>query len=134
MLRFGPKLFQNLRSTRQTELEETFPSHVVCSWTGNSEKIAKAHYLQVTDEHFERAVQPKAESAIRAESDDVQVAQNPTRSPAVTGSIEQNDKYTTKAESSKIPENSADYRSVHEQMIGRYWIRTSDFHRVKMAL
>ena len=25
-----PKLFQNLRATRQTELEEIFPSHVVC--------------------------------------------------------------------------------------------------------
>lgn len=31
-----PKLFQNLRSTRQTELEETLPSHVVCKWIGNS--------------------------------------------------------------------------------------------------
>jgi len=51
-----PKLFQNLRSTRQTELEETFPSHVVCAWIGNSEQIARKHYLQVTDEHFERAI------------------------------------------------------------------------------
>ena len=30
-----PKLFANLRSTRQTELEEQFPSHVVCRWLGN---------------------------------------------------------------------------------------------------
>jgi integrase len=52
-----PKLFQNLRSTRQTELEDEFPSHVVCSWIGNSEAVAKKHYLQVTDEHFEKAVQ-----------------------------------------------------------------------------
>ncbi len=50
-----PKVFQNLRSTRQTELEEDFPSHVVCAWMGNSEAIAKKHYLQVTDEHFEKA-------------------------------------------------------------------------------
>jgi hypothetical protein len=52
-----PKLFQNLRSTRQTELEENFPSHVVCAWIGNSEAVAKKHYLQVTDEHFKKAVQ-----------------------------------------------------------------------------
>lgn len=52
-----PKLFQNLRSTRQTELEEVFPSHVVCSWIGNSESVAKKHYLQITDEHFQKAVQ-----------------------------------------------------------------------------
>ena len=47
-----PKVFQNLRSTRETELMETFPSHVVCAWIGNSEAVARRHYLQVTDEHF----------------------------------------------------------------------------------
>lgn len=50
-----PKLFQNLRSTRETELAELFPMHVVCAWIGNTEAIAARHYLQVTDEHFERA-------------------------------------------------------------------------------
>ena len=50
-----PKLFQNLRSTRQTELVEIFSSHVVCAWIGNSRQVAQKHYLQVTDDHFERA-------------------------------------------------------------------------------
>ncbi len=50
-----PKLFQNLRSTRETELMESFPAHVVTAWIGNSEAVARKHYLQVTDEHFERA-------------------------------------------------------------------------------
>jgi integrase len=50
-----PKLFQNLRSTRQTELAEKFPIHVVCAWLGNSQAIAKKHYLQVTDAHFSEA-------------------------------------------------------------------------------
>ena len=54
-----PKPFQNLRSTRETELMETYPSHVVCKWIGNSEAVARKHYLQVTDAHFEKAVQPK---------------------------------------------------------------------------
>ena len=48
-----PKLFQNLRSTRETELAETYPLHVVCAWLGNSQPVAAKHYLQVTDEHFE---------------------------------------------------------------------------------
>ena len=52
-----PKLFQNLRSTRETELAEHFPMHVVCEWIGNSQPVAARHYLQVTDEHFRRAVQ-----------------------------------------------------------------------------
>ena len=50
-----PKLFQNLRSTRETELAETFPLHVVCAWIGNSQAVAKKHYLQTTDEHFQAA-------------------------------------------------------------------------------
>ena len=52
-----PKLFQNLRSTRETELAESYSLHVVCAWIGNSQAVAKKHYLQVTDEHFERATQ-----------------------------------------------------------------------------
>ena len=50
-----PKLFQNLRSTRETELVERWPEHVVCAWIGNSKAVAREHYLQVTDEHFEQA-------------------------------------------------------------------------------
>ena len=52
-----PRMFQNLRSTRQTELEERFPSHVVCAWIGNSIKVAEKHYLQVTEDHDRRALQ-----------------------------------------------------------------------------
>jgi hypothetical protein len=44
-------------------LEDEFPSHVVCSWIGNSEAIAKKYYLQVTDEHFEKAVQNPVQQA-----------------------------------------------------------------------
>ncbi len=51
-----PKLFQNLRSSRQTELEERFPRKTVCEWMGNSEQVADQHYLQVREEHFEAAV------------------------------------------------------------------------------
>ena len=60
-----PKLFQNLRSSRQTELEESFPSHVVCSWIGNSPQVARAHYLQITEDHFRRATdEGKASGAL----------------------------------------------------------------------
>jgi integrase len=62
-LTLWPKPFQNCRSTRETELCETFPEYVVCAWIGNSEKVARRHYLQVTDEHFQRAAQNPAQSA-----------------------------------------------------------------------
>ena len=51
-----PKLFQNLRSTRETELVEEFPAHVACRWIGNTQPIAAKHYLQLTDEHFAKAI------------------------------------------------------------------------------
>lgn len=51
------KLFQNLRSTRETELVEKFPDHVVTQWLGNTPDIARKHYLQTHEEHFQRAVE-----------------------------------------------------------------------------
>ena len=51
-----PRIFHNLRASRQTELEARFPTHVVCAWIGNSEAVAKKHYLQVRDEDFVKAL------------------------------------------------------------------------------
>ena len=53
------RLFHSMRASRQTELEAQFPLHVVCSWLGNSESVAKDSYLLVTDSHFQAAVNPK---------------------------------------------------------------------------
>ena len=55
-----PKLFQNLRATRQTELEETFPTHPVRACPGNGAAVARQHYLQACD-FFERAARPPAQ-------------------------------------------------------------------------
>ncbi len=52
-----PRLWHNLRASRQTELEERFPSHVVCAWLGNSVAIARQHYLQVREVDFQKATQ-----------------------------------------------------------------------------
>ena len=58
-----PKLFHNLRASRETELTEQYPLHVVCAWIGNSQQIAAKHYLQVTGEHYEKAAQNAAQYA-----------------------------------------------------------------------
>lgn len=50
-----PKLFVNLRSTRETELAETYPLHKVCEWIGNSSAVMLHHYAQVTDDDFRKA-------------------------------------------------------------------------------
>jgi integrase len=55
-----PRLFHNLRATRQTELAARFPLHVVCYWLGNKQAIAQDHYLQVTEADFQRAAESGA--------------------------------------------------------------------------
>jgi len=66
-----PKLFQNLRASRETELMRTDPAHVVYAWLGNSREVAQDHYLMVTDEDFDRAAR--------------KAVQNPVHSDAVSG-------------------------------------------------
>jgi integrase len=68
-----PKLFQNLRSSRQTELEaQGFPTHVVCSWLGNSPKVANEHYLRTTEADFVKAAGVAEKSAGMGAGQDTQ--------------------------------------------------------------
>lgn len=57
------KPWQNMRSTRETELVERFPIHVATAWIGNSPSTANKHYLQVTKEHIAAAVNGDSETA-----------------------------------------------------------------------
>lgn len=71
-----PRLFQNLRASRETELAGQFPLHVVTEWLGNSNLIAAKHYLSVTDADFDKAVKGGAKS-------DARTAQNPAQPGSV---------------------------------------------------
>jgi hypothetical protein len=51
-----PRLFHNLRASREMELVEAYPVQVVTSWLGNTPAVAMWHYLMTTDEHFEATV------------------------------------------------------------------------------
>jgi integrase len=75
------RLWQNLRSSRETELVESFPLHVVTAWIGNTERVASKHYLQVTDDHFNKAVKGGAKSGAVA-------VQNPVQQPAALDGAE----------------------------------------------
>ncbi len=39
----------------KTELQRELPLHVVCSWLGNSPRIAQQSYLLVTEDDFAKA-------------------------------------------------------------------------------
>lgn len=60
-----PKLFQNLRSSRETELSRKHPLHVVVAWMGNSQPVAMNHYLQVRDEDFEIAASEQTKKTVQ---------------------------------------------------------------------
>lgn len=74
-----PRLFHNLRASCQTDLEQAFPSYVVCAWMGNSESVAKAHYLQVLPRHFEAALNDDAHSDARTARTGVNWTESRTR-------------------------------------------------------
>ncbi len=54
-----PKLFQNCRSTRETELFKQTGGNVkaVCKWIGNTPAVAMAHYAQVQEADLRQAAE-----------------------------------------------------------------------------
>jgi len=52
-----PRLFHNLRASRETELAGEYPLHVAAEWIGNSAVVAARHYLTVREEDYARAVE-----------------------------------------------------------------------------
>jgi integrase len=61
-----PKMFQNLRSSRETELAQMFPLHVVTAWLGNTPRVAQEHYLQLRDSDFAKAIAGQFEEPKKA--------------------------------------------------------------------
>ncbi|MBL7038071.1 MAG: site-specific integrase, partial [Pirellulaceae bacterium] len=56
-----PKIFQNCRSSRETELIYMgYQIHEVCKWIGNSPQVAHDHYLQVLDSAQKLALEGSA--------------------------------------------------------------------------
>ncbi len=63
------KLFHNLRASCETDLAKIHPIKAVCDWIGNSVTVAQRHYLQTTEDDFDRAA-------------GVETAHNPAQQPA----------------------------------------------------
>ncbi len=79
-----PKLFQNCRSTRETELFKMTNGNIkaVCSWIGNSPKVALEHYAQVTEADIQEAA--KMSLLNDAEDRAQEAAQNAAQYPAAS--------------------------------------------------
>jgi integrase len=103
-----PKLMQNLRSTRETELAESFPLQAVTAWMGNSLSVAARHYLQVRDEHFERAAAGSTEET------------DPQTDPkaAENGVLPPNPKRTTREKHRVFRGSSVVFSGMRENLMG----------------
>lgn len=75
-----PRLWQNLRASRATELADLHPGHVCAAWLGHTEAIANKHYRQVTTAHIAAATAPAA-TPKAAESPGETDAKTPTQIP-----------------------------------------------------
>jgi len=56
-----PKLLDNLRKTRATEVSHEFGPKAESEWIGHGEEVALRHYLMVTDDQWELATGVKSE-------------------------------------------------------------------------
>lgn len=100
-----PKPWHNMRSTRQTELAERYPIHVVCQWIGNSRAVAQEHYLQVTDAHFAQAIaEPNADEPVAHSA-----AQNPAQCTAESSSNGREAVGDGMQKTTEIPGNATSY-------------------------
>ena len=64
-------------------MADRFPIQVVTAWIGNSVAVAKKHYLQVTDNHFETAAGGAgggASGANMVQSEQAPKSKNPAKS------------------------------------------------------
>lgn len=93
-----PKLWQNLRASRATELADIYPSHVCAAWLGHTERIADTFYRQVTDEHFRRATAGRSEAT-----------QNPTQHPPESDRIGRKPK---NPDCTEMAENAESYHTL----------------------
>jgi integrase len=114
-LKVWPRLFHNLRSSRQTELEERFPTHVVCAWLGNSEDIARRHYLQITDEHFGKALSgPSVQNGGEAKGE-AQAKQKPKQHTAAQACTVMQKDDASPPEGQLVQEPATQYIAVQEK-------------------
>ncbi len=70
-----PKLWQNLRASRTTELVDNFPIKNVCKWLGNTQEVVLKHYLRASKDAMRQATQTKVKPVAGDLSGDLNTAE-----------------------------------------------------------
>ena len=132
-----PKLIQNLRSSRQTELLDSFPVKDVCDWFGNSPAIVAKHYAQSRSEFSERAKNQPTVGFEGSKGGPIRVEKG-----SKTGLITDPQESTTTPHHLPNPnENQGDSSIVDDACDDcdgstdrRYWTRTNDLNDVNVRV
>jgi integrase len=80
-----PKLYHNMRATRETELLAQFPAKDVCDWIGNTQAVAMKHYAMPTDASFQRAICGSTCGSISASQKPSEATMPNEKSPKTSG-------------------------------------------------
>ena len=132
-----PKLINNLRSSRETELLDSFPVKDVCDWLGNSPAIVAKHYAQARVEIADLA---KSKSTVGFEGSNAgpKMVNEGSKTGPITDSQEST---TTPNHRSNPDENQGDSSTADDSCDDcdgytsrRYWTRTNDLNDVNVAL
>src|SRR6185295_7207846 len=90
-----PKLFHNLRASRQTELMREYDLATVCKWIGNSPAVAAKHYATSVDLNadFQRAIGQAQQNAQQTAATSACQGETPAmhsneKTPANRGSVD----------------------------------------------
>ena len=108
-----PKLWQNCRASREIELCQTFPEHVVAKWVGHNQVTPRGFYLKVRDSDFEKAASWTAASPTPAG----EAAQKAAQSQAVLSGNDRQDGDTPVGENRVFPSISAHCNSLQNKEI-----------------
>ncbi|WP_145267267.1 tyrosine-type recombinase/integrase [Calycomorphotria hydatis] len=112
-IKLWPRLFHNMRATRQTEVNREFNSFLACKWIGNTETVAREHYLQVTEYDILKAAGVNNEVTV-----DAKVVQNAVQHPTVLERKERNEVGPSSRKARKNHPNAPNCTPLHLNQVG----------------
>lgn len=110
-----PKLWQNLRASRATELAREYPQHVAAAWCGHTVHIADRHYWQVTDADYEKATTEHSDGGVKS---DAQGAKKPTVNVSAWRGKPEKFASETLTECDVVPRLTCRNSLVHKDLVG----------------
>jgi len=122
-----PKVWQNMRSSRETELMREHSLSVVCRWIGNSPQVAIKHYDQSLDEDFARAASQAVQNA-------VQQSALPSGTEMQGGLVAPGEGDAKRLKNNPLQESASECSGLQGALDGRYRTRTYDLTGVNGAL